>query len=201
MSFVEPSNTVTSGGGCVFLAGVNFGAVDATPSVAAAMLCGTVAWASITAVTCEMSAGVGPVPAAIPSVAGITGTLSATFSYDGWLSQQLFKTSVPESPRPAHAPAPVVSFTSPANAATSSGTSLTVSGLSYGSIDHTPSVSVAVTLCATTAWASASWVRCELVDGWTTSHGITATISSIVGTGNLMFTFDGAHWLDNGRSG
>ena len=61
--------------------------------------------------------------------------------------------------------APVVSFVGEKNAVTSTGRSVTVSGLGFGSLDATPSSRLGLSSCLTAAWASSTSVVCFLAPG------------------------------------
>jgi len=86
--------------------------------------------------------------------------------------------------------APVVSFVAP-NAAITAGLSLTMAGLSFGSLDVTPSTAIGLTSCATAAWASSTSVRCLVAAGAGPSILTSVTVESVVGTRIAGFSFDG----------
>jgi hypothetical protein len=85
----------------------------------------------------------------------------------------------------------LVSFVSELNAATSAGHSATVSGMSFGSLDVTPSIRLGLTSCATTAWVSSSTVVCVLAAGYGPQKDLAVTVEGIVGTRTRTFSYDG----------
>ena len=186
MSFLVPCNAAASGGGSVTVAGINFGEADATPtSAVAATLCTTLSWASATSLTCGSGPGQGVAQEVSATVVTVVGTVAAAFTFDGNGCYCPSFIGFPFLTVPA---APAVSFSDAHNAGTSSGVSLTVSGLSFGVLDQTSTASAA-TACATTAWASASSVCCELPHGEAALSIVVAAVSS--GTGSRLFSFDG----------
>ena len=84
-----------------------------------------------------------------------------------------------------------MSFVSELNAATSAGHSATVSGMSFGLLDVTPSIRLGLTSCATTAWASSSTVTCVLASGDGPQKDVAVTVEGIVGTRTRTFSYDG----------
>ena len=90
-------------------------------------------------------------------------------------------------------PAPVVSFSSEANAAVTAGYSVTVSGLNFGVAATTPTATVGLSSCATASWASTSSVVCRLLGGEGVGHELRATVAGVVGTRTAGFSYDGAH--------
>ena len=85
VSFVDALNAAMTTGWSVTVSGVSFDAsTDATPTASLGLTsCTTAAWASSTSVVCFAAAGDGVTHLATASVAGVVGTRTATFSYDG----------------------------------------------------------------------------------------------------------------------
>ena len=77
------------------------------------------------------------------------------------------------------------------NAGMTAGHSLTVSGMSFGSLDTTPSVDMGLTSCKTAAWGSSTSVRCLVAAGSRPSILAGCTVHSVTGTGLGLFSFDG----------
>ena len=90
-----------------------------------------------------------------------------------------------------------MSFVRELNGVTSGGYSVTVSGLSFGSLDVTPSMRLGTTLCATSAWASSSSVRCLLVEGAGTMQDVDMTVAGVIGTRTSIFSYDGQRSTKN----
>ena len=84
MSFVLELNGVSSGGYSVTISGLNFGSLDATPSMRfETTQCATSSWASSSSVRCLLAAGAGAMRDIDMTVAGVVGTRTSIFSYDG----------------------------------------------------------------------------------------------------------------------
>lgn len=87
--------------------------------------------------------------------------------------------------------APAVSFVAEPNAVMTAGHSVTVTGLSFATLDATASVLVGVTSCATAAWGSATSVRCLMAAGEGSSKHLGVTVETVVGTRSVGFSYDG----------
>ena len=87
--------------------------------------------------------------------------------------------------------APSVSFTAELNGVATAGYSVTVSGMSFGSLDVTPSNRVGLTSCPSASWASASSVVCLLAAGDGPLNDLRVTVEGIIGTRTRIFSFDG----------
>ena len=87
--------------------------------------------------------------------------------------------------------APSVSFIAELNAVATAGYSVTVSGVSFGSLDATPSSRVSLTSCVSAAWASASSVVCLLAPGDGPEKDVQVTVEGVVGTRTKLFSYDG----------
>ena len=76
----------------------------------------------------------------------------------------------------------------------SSSGSVTISGLSFGRSDFTPTASLAVTdVCSSSAWTSATTVACAPQAYGGSAAGRTAvSVSAVAGTFVGQFSFDGA---------
>ena len=88
--------------------------------------------------------------------------------------------------------APAVSFVGSANVATTIGWSVTVSGVSFGALDTTPSSRVGLSSCVTASWASATSVVCLPAGGQGVSHDAILTSVAVAGTQTRVFSYDGA---------
>ena len=89
--------------------------------------------------------------------------------------------------------APVVSFVLEANSVVTSGYSVTVSGMNFAASTTTPTSTIGLSSCATTAWASTSSVVCMLGTGEGVSHELRVTVSGVVGSRTATFSYDGPH--------
>ena len=89
--------------------------------------------------------------------------------------------------------APAVSYVAPDNMAMCSGGTVTISGLNFAATDLTPTTGVVSTLCTTTSWTSGTSVSCHMrSSGSNIALVVPMTVTGVVGTGALLFTFDGA---------
>ena len=82
----------------------------------------------------------------------------------------------------------------PSNIAPTGGASMSISGLSFNSIDASPSASLELSVeCSSASWTSATMVTCAptYYRGGTARIGM--TLSTVVGTDVGSFSFDGAH--------
>ena len=87
----------------------------------------------------------------------------------------------------------MVSFVESFNVATTVGWSVTVSGVSFGAVDATPSSRLGVSSCTTLAWASSTSVVCLPSGGQGVAHDVVMTVAAIVGTRTKTFSYDGSH--------
>ena len=88
--------------------------------------------------------------------------------------------------------APAVSFAGSFNVATTVGWSVTVSGVSFGAVDATPSSRLGLSSCVTSSWASSTSVVCLPTGGQGVAHDGGMTVAAIVGTRTKAFSFDGS---------
>ena len=86
--------------------------------------------------------------------------------------------------------APAVSYLGVGNFARTAESTVTVSGLSFGTTDNTPSGRVDALTCATAAWASATTVLCWNSNGQPSVITTELTVGGLVGTRYPQFTFD-----------
>jgi hypothetical protein len=85
-----------------------------------------------------------------------------------------------------------VSATGPANAAVTSGGLVTIRGLSFGGLVVTPTASLTTTdACSSAAWTSATVVACTPAAYGGFSIRIAVSVSAVVGTQKVQFSFDG----------
>ena len=92
-----------------------------------------------------------------------------------------------------------MSFIAELNAVATAGWSVTVSGMSFGSLDVTPSNRVSLTSCLTASWASTSSVVCMLAPGDGPEKDLQVTLEGIVGTRTKIFSYDGGTLLAGSR--
>ena len=77
-------NSGVTSGYSVTVSGLNFGVFATTPtSTLGLSSCATAAWASTSSVVCMLSPGEGVSHELRATVAGVVGSRTATFSYDG----------------------------------------------------------------------------------------------------------------------
>ena len=87
--------------------------------------------------------------------------------------------------------APVVSYLGVDNNARTMTGIVTVSGVSFGQSDNTPSSRVDSHACATVAWASRTTVACASTHGFPSVLSVVVTVGAQGGTRLPAFTFDG----------
>ena len=84
VSFVAEANSAATSGYSVTVSGLNFGVYATTPtSTVGLSSCATASWASATSVICMLSMGEVVKHELRMTVAGVVGSRTATFSYDG----------------------------------------------------------------------------------------------------------------------
>jgi hypothetical protein len=170
-SLINPYNLVNSGASTVTVTGLNFGFSDFSATMQLMQTtCQTTAWSSASSVKCVTDAGHGGTVAASITLNAVVGTSSTIFSFDG----------------------PVFSFIHQVNVPTTSGASVTVTGLNFGSEALTPTTSFASTLCSTVAWSSGTAVQCHTVEGIGTAVTGMVTVTTVAGTKLHLFTYDAA---------
>ena len=84
-----------------------------------------------------------------------------------------------------------MSFENEMNGASTAGWSVTVSGLSFGGLDATPTSMIALSHCLTATWASSTSLVCKLASGDGVLKVGIATVSGIAGTRTATFSYDG----------
>ena len=99
-------------------------------------------------------------------------------------------------------PAPSVSFAFAENSAATSGAVATVSGVSFSTEDTTPSFRVASNMCSTAGWTSATSVACyvDASGNAGVSKDMLVSVSGVVGTQTMAFSFDGFHSAETSAS-
>ena len=174
-------NEASSGaGGSVTVSGLNFGATAASGSVQFAdAACSTTAWSSSSSLTCATSQSA--VTAGTITISAVVATFPtvSVMSYD----------------------APVASTTqgSTPNLVASGGTSVTVTGLSFGVAYSSPTAKLGGVACRTTSWTTSTTLACQTawpvagqkwsMDPWDLTAVM--TVNAITGTSvDTMFTFD-----------
>jgi hypothetical protein len=84
VSFAAEANAVVTAGWSVTVTGISFAPLTETPSARVGLSsCGTTSWASGTAVVCLLAQGYGTAATVTATVAGVVGTRTALFSFDG----------------------------------------------------------------------------------------------------------------------
>ena len=140
ISMLDRPNSPTSGGAPIQVLGTNLASDDTTPTVViGSTMCTTTIWSSTSALTCVTGIGTGRDMSMLLYTANVIGTRWIGFTYDS-----------PASSRSMH-------FNTP----TTSGQSVTVSGLNFGNPDVTLSMSLGTFLCATSSWTSSTTTACH----------------------------------------
>ena len=101
------------------------------------------------------------------TVAAVAGTSSSAFSFD----------------------APVGSFLSLINVALTTGMSVTVRGLGFGSYDLTQTVMLNLAPCGTLSWHSLTLLACLATEVSPVASQV-VTVSALTGTGAAVLSFD-----------
>ena len=84
VSFIAETNLPGTAGFSVTVSGIGFGTLGTTPSARVGLsACGTASWASASSVVCQLTAGDSLARDVAVTVAGVAGTRTAVFSYDG----------------------------------------------------------------------------------------------------------------------
>ena len=84
MSFAAEANAVVTAGWSVTVTGISFAPLTETASARVGLSsCGTASWASGTTVVCLLAQGYGTAAMVLATVAGVVGTRTALFSFDG----------------------------------------------------------------------------------------------------------------------
>lgn len=171
------ANAAPSTHASVTISGLNFGSFSTktpTASIDTTDTCTTTSWTSGTTVMCDSMEQSSSGKRVLVTVSTNVGTFSSFFSFD----------------------APTVSAVAPlgSNGATTGGTFVTISGLNFAGKSYTPTMAInARTLCGTTTWTSATTLGCTtstLSPGVGLKLSLHATVSTTVGTGLSLFTFD-----------
>ena len=177
LSFEATANVARTGGTAVTLTGMNFVEVDLTPTAYMAMyltedMISSASWSSATTIVAKISnAPTGHIPKmAALTVSAVVGTRIGQWSFD--------------SPVLSQAPVAV------SNAATSGGSTVTISGLNFGYHTATPTATMNDAACSTTAWSSATTVQCSGAAGSGPAVQATLSVAATVGTRLNVFSFD-----------
>ena len=165
-------NMPTTGSLSVSILGVNFGVVDASPTLQlGSSNCKTSSWQSATLVRCSAPSGAGLSGLVALTIGVLIGTASVdqTFTYDG----------------------PVVTMFG-VNAVTTQQTILSLAGINFGirESDCTPTVAVGSTVCTSAHWTSVTQVICRSPAGTGGVKDLRITISERVGSLRGVLTFD-----------
>jgi hypothetical protein len=169
---IRQPNAPPSSGATITVLGMNFVQPAGNPAVTiGTSACSATTFVTATSLTCVPSVGSGQLLTATTTLQQVVGTMLLAYSYD----------------------APVITQVARFNAPTSSGTSITFSGMNFGQIDLTVSVIIGRTLCATSFWSSSSSVNCVTPDGKgaaTEVAVIASTRRSQGGAAAAFFSFD-----------
>ena len=162
-------NLPRSGGASLSLMGMNFGSHNYTPTAAVGDdgLCSTSSWSSGSSVHCLSSAESSVYGDMYTTVSAHVGTEYALFSFD----------------------APTISNLRE-NGASSGQSSVTVSGLNFGWLEHSGTTSISGALCRTTAWSSTTSLSCIMNMLSAAPLPSVVTVGSVLGTGAGVFSMD-----------
>jgi len=172
-----PANQPTSGYGVVTVSGVNFATVDFSQTFrVGGTVCATSSWSSSTSIACTPEKGTGLSKSVSLSIATLVGSTLPSFTYDS----------------------PVVTFVNRFNGVVSGGTSVTLTGLNFGSSDATLTASTGQMskTCATASWTTGTSVVCALqkvpqsVSETNSFLTVTLEVESRFGTSFRAFTYD-----------
>jgi hypothetical protein len=171
-TFLSCVNMPTTGSLSVSIAGVNFGVVDASPTLQLGRsTCRTSMWQSSTLVRCNPPSGSG-IPGQVALTIGVligTASVDQAFTYDG----------------------PVLTMFG-VNAVTTQQTILSLAGINFGvaESDCTPTVAVASTLCTSAYWTSVTQILCRSPAGTGSAKDLRMTVSERVGSFFRALTYD-----------
>jgi hypothetical protein len=174
VTYNQPSNAPTSGGGSMTLVGANFGTVSLTPSMSiGTSACQTAMWTTSTSLQCLMTSGGGMQHSLTLTVGGRLSTLVGAFSFDS----------------------PVISLVNPNNGVVDLGSYITMSGMNMGATNTSPTARLGTTACATSIYTSDTSLLCAVPLGSSSNVVIAVTVTSQVGFSDSeqarRFTFDG----------
>ena len=160
-SLTLPIATTTGGGPMTTILGANFGMANSSPHAKAGFTAAaTTQWISDVAVRGRAARGVGGALDVVVEVDGQRGTKVAAICYG----------------------APVVTYVSPVEVATTGRTTLTVLGSSFGSFDSSIAASVGISECLQARWTSDSSLLCLVAAGTGGARGVSARVASQSGT-------------------
>jgi hypothetical protein len=175
-------NMPLSGQTLVTVSGLNFGVGEHTASAGLEMggagnvgSCSTSSWTSATSVACRMVGISDKFGVVQLTVASVAGTGRAVYSFDGAVASEARR-----------------------NAPFSGYASVTVSGLNFGVAEHTATAALSgagsgdVGLCFSSSWTSLTTLACLSNESRNILTVASVTVAVVSGTGQLIFSFDGA---------
>jgi hypothetical protein len=169
VTLVAAANAAQSAGTSITVYGTNFAPSDETPSVTVGVtLCGTTSWSTVTSVVCGTTHNGWGTQKLVQVSLGTDGSLDMALTWD----------------------APAISYNLMANGPTSGGTSVTVTGLNFGTHELSPTSMLGSTSCMTTGWSSATSVTCHTMAGVTASIKNVLMVAGVPGTATEFFSYD-----------
>jgi hypothetical protein len=165
------SNGPASGNYDLTLTGTNFGAQQNAAAARVGITeCKTTSWRSNTAVVCRTPDGTGTAKTTTATIATLTGTAFAAFTYDS----------------------PAITFITRQNSPTSGSASVTMYGFNFGLYAHSGTVRVGQTKCMTTAWFTGTKMLCQVAMGLDAKQSVTieTDMADSIGTGVFAFSYD-----------
>jgi hypothetical protein len=171
VSHLNTFNGPTTLGSTISIEGMNFAGVDSTPTVRLGQTsCATSVWIGTTSLLCTPTAQAGAGYSAVVDNV-LMGTLVEAFSYDSPVVTHLFTT---------------------ANSPTSGMAQITFHGTNFGASDFSGTAFVGVTVCASSDWGSTTSILCLAPVGHGIKNMAGVTVADLVGTKNMVFTYDTA---------
>jgi hypothetical protein len=169
VSHIFKHNAPTSASATITVFGSNFLNVDTSPEARLGLtLCGTTSWITQTSINCRHPKGTGGNHRVSITVRGNVGCNMEIFTYG----------------------APVVSSVSPANAPTSSGTTLTITGKNFGHKNLSPVATIGSTRCKKTTWIGTTAILCMTSAGVGDDLQMGVEVNKLSGCQPMSFTYD-----------
>jgi len=172
LTAISTINAPGSGGFSLTMAGINFGTVDVTNSLAlGGTACTTTSWKSDSSIACLFSGfGSGTASTVVATVGSVSGTLVGVFTYD----------------------TAVITRSAAPNTAVSGGGTVTIHGTNFFTegADPTPTVHIGGLACRTASWSANTQVSCATERQTGASHSVRLAARNVVATGLRIFSYD-----------
>jgi hypothetical protein len=170
---VTQANGATSGGATVTVLGMNLGNSDMSSTVLVGHSeCQKTIWVSPTSLACVVPEGFGGIAGkgmdVNAVVGGIIGTYQTSFTFD----------------------APVITSSMKPNGPTTAGSTVTINGANFASMDTTVSARIGETACIKSSWVSSTTVLCVNPVGSGAGLAIELEVSGLKGYAPRGFTYN-----------